>query len=194
MTKKSTALAIQDVNELEEMFADEGFDSLPRMDISCGNSKCCQEGEVPVGHFYLTEGDDYIDLGIELDAMVIAARSKAMAFEPKLRIVYDKNHAEYAKIVDESGEDYASFGPELLLFTEKGFVTYYLKSLTNKRRGKSIAKHMGGCVHLCVDKVSNDKYSWFSFKAKETAKTIELPENANDIVGEFKNADNVLPE
>jgi len=191
MAKKSEALVVQEVTDLAEMF-DDGFTGLPRLDVSCGNSKCVEEG-IPVGHFYLTDGDDFIDLGISLDAMVLQARNKALAFEPKLRIVYDKKHAEYQKIVDESDKDYASYGPEVLLFTEEGFCTFYLKSVTNKKRGKSLAKHMGGCVTLTVDKVSNEKYSWFSFKAKGTAKVIDLPDNANEVVGKFVTAENVLP-
>ena len=193
--KEETGLVVRDAAELAEfddLFG--GFDSLPRMDISCGNSACCQEGSVPVGHFYIKDGEEYIDLGTEMDVMVLQMRAKALAFEPNLRIVYDQKHPEFAAISEEAKtEDYASNGIEFIFYTEQGFCTFYLKSTTNKRRGKSIAKCMGGCAHLKIDQCSNDKYKWFSYKAEATAKTIDLPEDTNEVVGKFINAENVLP-
>ena len=193
--KKETGLVVRDAAELSEfddLFG--GFDSLPRMDISCGNSACCDDGAVPVGHFYIKDGEEFIDLGTELDAMVLQMRAKALAFEPKLRIVYDQKHPEFATISKEAKtEDYASNGIEFIFYNGEKFCTFYLKSTTNKRRGKSIAKCMGACAHLKIDKCSNDKYSWYSYKCEPTAKTLDLPDNTNDVVGEFVSADNVLP-
>ncbi len=193
---KKNELMVQDASALEnfnDLFA--GYDTMPRLEISCGNSACCQDGSISVGHFYLKDGEESIDLGTEIDVMVLAMRAKALAFEPKLRIVYDQNHAEFAKIAEEAKEeDYATSGPEFIFYTEHGFCTFYLKSTTAKRRGKSIAKHMGACSHLKVDQCSNDKFKWFSYKSEGTAKTIDLPDDTNDVVGDFKNAENVLPD
>ncbi len=187
--EKKEELVVRDVAEMDIFGDGEDFASV-RLEISCGNSACVGEGLIPVAHFYLKEDDEVIDLGVQTDVAILAMRAKALAFDP-LRISYTQNSELFAGIVGEkdAGSDGASYGPEFLCYGEKGFFTFYLKSITNKKRGKSLGKMMGKTVSITVDKVSNDKFTWYSFKTKLAEEQLIMPPEMQDKIKAFAEAE-----
>ena len=73
-------------------FADEAFDAstksgnyLARMQLMTANSEKCKGGDFPINHYALVTGSNMVDIGKDVDVLVISWRPKAIA----LRAVFD---------------------------------------------------------------------------------------------------------
>jgi hypothetical protein len=148
----------------------------PRVSISSANSKTFTEFNVPLGHWALTNRES-VDLGPEIDALVIAVRGKAMRFGSMV-INYEPDSETFKQIMAESTvKDSGSvYGPEYLLYLAgQSFATYFCSSVSARNESPEIRKHMYKAVTL-KSRLITKPYRYFVPIASECPTFSEIPE------------------
>lgn len=115
----------------------QGANYLPFLQLASGETNIFKKGLVPANHFAIKKGDNYVDLGESLVAMICQWRSKAMYFSPDILSYYDPESAEFKaiKAKQEAEKDPGcGWGPDLLLWLPEAneVVTYFLSSPTGR--------------------------------------------------------------
>ena len=63
---------------------------LPRLQLFSSKSDACAEGKIGIGHYGIVKDSDIIDLGPELDAVIVSWRPKALQIDgDNIITVYD---------------------------------------------------------------------------------------------------------
>lgn len=142
-------------------------DYLPRLQLFGGNSDACKKGQIPIANYGLVSGKDTIlDLGKEVDVLVICGRPKALRIGDDGQIItkFDPNDDEFKKIADDSlvQDSGCMFGPEFLLYVPdmQKFATFFMSSKTARRSAGSVHARLRKAATLKAEFIQTKKYSW----------------------------------
>lgn len=141
------------------------FTFFNRIQLFGGKSNCVQEGKIPANHYGIPVDGEYIDLGDEVDAVLLAFRPKALdtnceppveSFDPESDVF--QRIQELAPVKDSG----AMFGPEFLLYVPSAemYVTFFMSSKTAKREARKMFPMLRSAITLKSKIIKNDKYVW----------------------------------
>lgn len=170
--------AIVSVNDLSGMlptkyddsdFSDvskSGGDFLPRLQLMTGTSEKCKAGEFPVNNYALVEGQNFTDLGKNVDVAILSWRPKALEIGEVIISRYDPKDSEFQRIMEKSNTPKSGcmFGPEFLIYVGSvgRFATFFCSSKSARREAPNIKNLMVGLGTLGSQKIEKGKYTWYS--------------------------------
>lgn len=138
---------------------------LPRIQLGGGQSDAVKEGKLPIAHWGLFQGENVIDLGAEIDALILAWQPKAMDTntDPPVSVI-KFDDPKFTEIKDKSAvaNSGCMWGFEFLLYLPKSetFVTYFMASKTARREAPAIKALIGRAATLKIKFIKNSQYSW----------------------------------
>ena len=94
-------------------------DYLPYIQLMGSSSDLVKQSKFPMGHFAMMKGKDVIDLGDNLDVVILGWRPKAMEFASDgLVVAYNPENPEFIRIRDAAlnGKRGFAFGAEYLVY------------------------------------------------------------------------------
>jgi hypothetical protein len=184
-----------DSDLLKDLASGSGF--LPYVQLFTAKSGAVTDGKIMPGHYGLVRDDDIIDLGSELDVVLLTVRARAFEKDEQGEIVvcYDKQDPEYARIAELQANKVTGrmVGPEFLMWIpqEACFATFFCGSATLKREARKLGGFLGGkACNLRTKIIENRKGKWHGPVVNScTATPDPLPEAdaANAEVERFKN-------
>lgn len=183
-----------------QKYDDKAFESaaaggkyLPRLSLLTSNSKACKAGEFPVNNYALTTGDINVDLGKEVDVLVIAWRPKAIEMGEAVITVYDTNSPEWTRISEksETKDSGCMYGPEFLVYvpSKKKFATFFLGSKSSRKEAPAVKAFLQGAATLKSKKIETPKYTWFCPQAVACSTPFDIPA-MEDIKAELEKFNN----
>lgn len=153
-------------------YADEDFSAavsgggyLPRIQLMTSNSELCKKGKFNVNNYALVRGGEVIDLGKEVDLLVLGWRPKALEIGEVVISVYDTKSQEFGRIAAKSegkGLTGAMYGPEFLVWLPslKEFATYFMCNPTSRREAPNVKSRMLKAATLKSTMISSGGYTW----------------------------------
>ena len=178
-----------------------GGDFLARFQLFGSKTDAVAEGKIPVAHYGLVKGDDIMDLGLEVDVVIITWRSKAVQIKPEFVVSHTVKSELFQKIkamstVKDSG---CMYGPELLLWLPEAgvFAVYHMNSMTARREFKStVCKLIGKAATFKVHLIDNKRYKWHGALALPCSAPLTVPSEdiINKEAAKFLNPETPEPE
>ena len=139
-------------------------DYLSRFQLFGSKTDAVAEGRIAVAHYGLVKDDDIIDLGPEVDVIIVTWRPKAVQTGNDFVISYDTQSEVFQKIkamssVRDSG---AMYGPEFLLWIPDAgvFTAFHMNSKTSRREAKKVAPLIGKACTFKARLITTPKYKW----------------------------------
>lgn len=181
--------------QVDQRFADLIISTkfLPRLQLMTSSSEKCKSGEFPINHYALVTGGVHIDLGGEVDVLVIDWRAKAMQIGEVITNFYDPDSVEFKEISQKSEirDSGCMFGVEFLMYvpTKQKFVTFFCGSATARKEAFSIKERLQKAATLKSKKIETKKYTWFGPVCQDCNVPFDLP-SMDDIkieVEKFRN-------
>lgn len=174
-----TALATQNDDTFKAMTADmQSF--LPRIQLGGGQSEAVKEGKLPMAHWGLFQGESIIDLGAEVDVIVLAWQPKAMdtSSDPPVSVIkYDD--PKFVEIKEKSAVENSGcmWGFEFLVYIPKQeqFAAYFMASKTARREAPAVKALIGRTATLKIKFIKNAKYSWHGPQVTPCSTPYEVP-------------------
>ena len=153
-------------------------DYLPRLQLFSNKTAAVGDGRIPMNHYGLVQNDDIIDLGIEINVAVLAARHKAMSTDGDIESSYDPNSDLFKDFVIKAGikDSGCMYGPEFLLYIPSSdmFATYFMASATARRESKKFKVLMNKPAKLSSKPAEKGKYRWQAPVILPSDETIDL--------------------
>jgi len=185
-----TEKALVKVDTALQKHDDEAFDIaasstkfLPRIQLMTSNSQKCKDGEFQINNYALVDGQNFIDIGKEVDVIVIAWRPKALDLGDTLIAVYDINDTEFKRIQDEAEEKDSNcmFGHEYLLYLPERsiFVTFFLGNKSARKESPNLKSQMHKGATLKAHQLSNKNYSWWSVLIVPCSSPMDVPDKSS---------------
>lgn len=158
-------------------------DFLPRLQLFGSNSAAVKEDKIGVAHYGLVQGEDIVDLGKEVDLLVVCWRPKALEItESGILAVHDTNHHDFERIKRLSSvkDSQCMFGPEYLVWvpSQMRYATFFAGSKTARREARNIQTLLGKAATFKSHLIKTTKYSWHGPQVVPCSAPIELPEEA----------------
>ncbi len=106
--------------------------------------KAINKGQVKPGHYGIPEGEEVIDLGDQIDLVVLARRPKAldMTDTDAVLVSYDPESDEFKRIAAESmeKESHCMYGPSFLVYerSSKRFLEFFCGSKSTRSEAKKL--------------------------------------------------------
>lgn len=166
----NTSIKTFDEKVFDKVATGSGF--MPRVQLMTSASEKCKSGEFPINHFALIRDQNFVDLGGEMEAVVLSWRPKAMEIGEAVITVYDTDDAEFSRIQEKAGEANSGcmYGPEFLLWIpNQGYATFFCGSKTTRRESPLIRDRIGKGVRLKPKKIETAKYTWYGVEASPAA-------------------------
>jgi len=170
---------------------------LMRLQLFGSKSDACAEGKINMGHWGLVDDDTIIDLGKEVDLIILAYRAKALQIDKDGIITdHDARSETFAAIREQSfvKDSGCMFGPEFLVYipSNETFATYFASSKTARREAKSTMAALIGSAATFKCKLidpPSSKYKWHGPVVLPCSTPIELPdmEIITEAIEKFKN-------
>ena len=140
-----------DLADFDEMTSTTVY--LPRLQLFGSKADAVAEGKISMGHYGLVKDEEIIDLGEEVDLVVIHWRAKALSIGGDAPIsVYDPKSELFQEFkrqstVKDSG---CMYGNEYLVWIPESetFAHYHMNSKTARREGKKMKPLIGCAVTL----------------------------------------------
>jgi hypothetical protein len=146
---------------------------LPRVQLMTAGADKCKSGKFPINHYALfRSSDDMVDLGEEVDVLLICSRPKAMEISDEITSIYDIEHSEWERIsynADNTKDSGCMYGAEYLVWAPSiGFATFYLGSKSSRREIPIFEQNMKKIVRLSSKFIDpkRSKHSWWSIKVE----------------------------
>lgn len=159
-----------------------GGGSFPaRLQLLTSNSSKCKEGSFPTNHYALVDGQNYKDLGKNVDVLVIDWRPKALETGDDVINSHDPESEQFKRIMERSLHEKDSgcmFGVEFLVYipAAKGFSTFFLGTKSSRRESKPLRALMGKAATLGSQKIETKKYTWFTNSVSACSTPFDLPD------------------
>lgn len=156
---------------------------LPRLKLCGSQSGEAQRGLVSIGNYALIKSrTDVEDIGDDVDAIVIAGRSKAFQLgDPPIQS-FNTECALFKDLQEESlkkGSD-SMYGPEFLLYlpAHQTYVTFFLCNPTGRVAAPDLLALMDGAANITSILLENKKkgYIWHGPVFKECGAPLEVPD------------------
>lgn len=151
-----------------QKYSDKDFDAmassayLPRLQLMTSSSDICKTGAFPINHYALINGQNHTDVGLEVDALIIAWRPKAMKMADDIVVSYNPNDDLFRQIQQESEtkDSGCMYGPEFLVFTQGKFATFFLGSKSARKEGQNVRARLGQIATLKSKLIEWKAYKW----------------------------------
>lgn len=173
-TNKHTSLATFKASAGDAVF-------LPRIQLTGSNSAAAQTGAVGIGHYCVVKGKDtYIDVGDEVNCLVVAWRHKALSTQGDVVVSYDPESDSYKKIAALSNTQNSGClsGPEFLLYLPDSdeFVTFHMASKSAKQEAPNLYALMHKRATLKSKIAASAKFKWQAPVVIECSTPFDIPE------------------
>lgn len=155
---------------------------LPRVQLMTSSSEKCKAGEFPINNFAFIAGQNYKDLGKEVDVLVIHWRPKAVDMSGEVILSsYDGNSDLFQKIMTKADvkDSKCMFGPEFLIYVpgERKFATFFMGSKSARKEAPGIKALLKNACTLKNKKIEWKTYTWFAPFGVPCNTPFELPTN-----------------
>jgi len=167
---------------------------LPRLQLFSSKSDACTEGKIGIGHYGLVKDNDIIDLGTELDAVIVSCRPKALQIDgDNIITVYDQESDTYQKIKELSfaTDSGCMYGPEFLLWisSQNQFVTYFMSSKTARREARKMWPLIGQAATFKCKLIETARFKWHGPVVVPCSTPLDVPsvDSIQSVVGNFQN-------
>ena len=168
----NTSVAQYDADVIKNLLKSDGF--LGRFQLMTSSSNKCKAGEFQVNHYALVSGDDFRDLGTDVDILVLKTRMKALdmsgdevisVFDPKINADGEMTGV-FAEIKDKSEikDSSCMWGPEFLIWIPavEEFATFFMGSKTSRGDAGAVLARLGKAATMRSKKIEGKKHTWFS--------------------------------
>ena len=185
-TPEAAVPATLDMGSAVQKHSAEEFDKLaastfmPRLQLMTSNSEKCKAGEFPINHYALVKGSEFVDMGGEVDVLVIIWRPKALRMGDQVLAYFDTEHEEFKRIEADSTKPNSKcmYGPEFLVWIPeaKTFATFFMGSISARNESGAVLANLGQAMTIAAQKISNPNFTWFAPQAKKCSNPIQLPD------------------
>ena len=184
-SKELITLPKADVPDVQrdEMFkkTTQSGDYLPRLQLMTSNSEIVKDGKFPMNHYALVRDQNFTDLGLEVDVLLIEWRPKAIEIDEQILAVYDPDDAEFQRIQEESlkKDTGCMYGPEFLIWIPKAeaFATFFMGSKSSRREAGNVRALLKRAGTLKSKKISTSQYTWYSPIIEKCASVFDIPDD-----------------
>ena len=165
----------------------------PRLQLFTSASDVVKEEKVPMNHWAIVDGDNYIDLGTEVSVAILAVRAKALDTGNDIQCSHDAGSELFKDIVARSSVKNSGcmYGPEFLIYCPDtdGFVTLFMGSPTARREAKKMKPLLRKPAILKSKLNDNGKFKWQGPLVLPSENTVDLPdmERVNAEIEKFNN-------
>jgi hypothetical protein len=164
----------------------------PRLQLFTSNSDVVKEGDVPMNHWAIVDGDNYIDLGTEVSVAILAVRAKALDTGNDIQCSHDASSELFKDIVARASVKNSGcmYGPEFLIYCPDtdGFVTLFMGSPTARREAKKMKPLLRKPAILKSKLNDNGKFKWQGPLVLPSENSIDLDmERVNTEIDKFNN-------
>ena len=154
---------------------------LPRLQLMTANTAKCKSGEFAVNHYALVQGQNFEDLGNQVDVLVIDWRPKALDTSGDNVISsYDHESVEFKSIVAGADEPNSGkmFGAEYLIYIPgKGsFATFFMGTKSARTDIPTVNARLQKAATLKAQKLSNKTNEWFSPLCVPCSTPFDMPD------------------
>lgn len=167
---------------------------LPRVQLMTSQSNKCKSGAFPINHFALVRDGNHLDLGNEVDVLVIAWRPKAIQITDETVIaVFDHESDQFKSIVEKSEvqDSGCLYGPEYLVYvpSQKQYGLFFMGSKSSRRESPNVKALIGKSGTLEAKHVVTKKYEWYTPSIKPCTTPFDVPdiEEIKEQVDKFNN-------
>ena len=166
----------------------ESGDYLPRVQLMTSNAAKCKAGDFPINNYAKINGQDFTDLGKQVDVAVLDVRLKALdtsgdqpvsIFNPDM----DENDnpvGEFKRIMDQADtkDSGCMFGPEFLLYIPeaKAYATFFMGTKSSRRESPKMQGLVRSAATLMSQYIDSGKFQWFAPKVEACQTELVLPE------------------
>lgn len=167
---------------------------LARLQLFGSKSDACAEGKIGIGRYGIVRDKEIVDLGKELDAVIVSWRPKALQLEGFV-VSHDPTSDLYKKIKELSKvkDSRCMHGPEFLLWIpdQDQFVTFHMSSPTARREAEKMEPLVGkAATFRCklIDPPSSS-FKWHGAVVTGCSTPLEVPpvEEIQEQVKRFQN-------
>lgn len=169
---------------------------LARLQLYGSKSDACAEGKIGIGRYGLARDSSIIDLGPELDAVIVSWRPKALQIaKDGILVEHDPTSDLYEKIkqLSEVKDSGCMHGPEFLLWipSQDQFVTYHMSSKTARREAQKMQPLLGKAATFRCQLIDppTSRYKWHGPVVTGCSSPLELPpiEEIEERIKDFQN-------
>lgn len=191
MTDQHELMKIDDLKEAAlQRASDDDFDALqaasaylPRVQLMTSNSDKCKAGEFPVNNWALVRGQEYQDLGSEIDVLVCSWRPMALEIGDAVVTSYDRSSDTFQSIQERADESDSGcmWGYQFLLWVPSvgTFATFFCGSKSARREAPAVKARMDGPATLKSRKIEKGKYTWFAPTCHDCSTPFDMPPKAD---------------
>lgn len=184
------------IQKYDETIANQlsGSTFLPRLQLMTGNSDKCKKNEFPINKFALISGQKYLDVGAEVNVLVLVWRPKAIDTKSDEMIVaHDVTEPEFERIKDASKEKDSGcmYGQEFLIYIPEieQFATFFMGTPTSRREAPNMLALLMKAATLKPEQIKTKRYTYFSPGVTVCSATFALPDKA-ECIAQIKNFNN----
>lgn len=166
---------------------------MARLQLLTSNSAKCKAGEFPTNHYALVDGQDFQDVGKNVDVLIVDWRPKALETGENVISSFDPGDPEFQRIQEKSGEANSGcmYGPEFLVYvpSAKKFASFFMGTKSSRREAGNVKAKMHQAATLGSQKIETSKFSWFAPKASACSTPFDVPsaEDLSEVIEKFRN-------
>jgi hypothetical protein len=170
-------LPVQSFSDL--MAADDDF--LSRIQLYSSKSNAVSEGKITPNHYGIPTDNEVIDLGDEVDVVILSWRAKALDTSDTDNILesFDPDSDVFKDIRDRSGtpDSGCMFGPEFLIYVPsvEKFLTFFMSSKSARREARKMEPLLRCAATLKSKIVKKGKYVWAAPVVLSCSQPLDLP-------------------
>jgi len=171
---------------------------LPRLQLMGGNSELVKEGKIGIGRWALLRNkDQFVDLGPQVDALILSWRPKAMELKDNNSVVlsfFNPKDEAFRKVMEKSEVPNSGcmYGPEYLVWLpapHNVYLSFFMASKTARREAPMVQALMHKFATLKIRLIKTAKFSWHGPVVTGCTTTYEVPvkEELLEQVNKFNN-------
>lgn len=157
-------------------------DYLPRIQLMQGTSDLVKDEKIGVGRWALIfNKEEFVDLGNEFEALVLAFRTKAVRTTKPIVTSFNTKSPVYQDIIADSTRPNSGcmHGPEFLMWipSQEKYATFHCSNPTARNAASQFLPEVGKALSVMVGstKIDNGKNKWKGPSAKPLEVQIPLP-------------------
>ncbi len=189
------------VNSNFEDLTSASEDFFYRMQLYSSKSNLVQEGKINANHYGIPEDNDVVDLGAEVDVIILSWRAKALDTSGEAIIEsFNPDSDTFKQIKDNSAlkDSGCMYGPEFLLWVPsvERFLTFFMSSKTARREARKMEPLVGCAATIKSRIIKNGKFVWAGPVVIECSTPLSLPDTniIKQKVQKFVNPPDNTPE
>jgi hypothetical protein len=154
---------------------------LRRLQLFTNKSDACAEGRIGIGHWGIVDDSAILDMGTEVDLVILAYRAKALQIDGDAVVTdYDAKSETFAAIREKSfvRDSGCMFGPEFLVYIPSVdfFATYFASSKTSRREAKKMAPLIGDAATFKSHLIEKGRWKWHGPLVFPCSVPLEIPD------------------